>query len=201
MRAILLQHVYPTHGFLPMVLDYVPRHAEYCAHFGIDYEFFTGEIMPWKKGHWDKIILVKEALLSNYDLVIWLDADAIIKDLSFDLKNVPLERDQIGVVYFTKPEPHYNVGVMYFRNGPRVQKFVEDWARGYPGDEHWHEQQVFNELVKTPAPDGAFVIALPAVFNASRDHNWTPGAYVAAGHGIGPLGDRRRFLEQCLSMP
>lgn len=198
MKTILIQHVYPDHGYLPMALDHVHRHAEYCRRFGMHYEFFAGEMMPYKKGDWDKVILVKEALLSYYDLVIWLDADAVIKDLGFDLRQVPLNPDEVGAVFFSVPEPHYNVGVLYFRNGSRVQKFVDEWTQGYPGDDHWHEQQVFNTLAQKHAD---MVKILPAVFNSSRDHNWTPGAYIAAGHGISPIEDRRKFLQKCLSMP
>lgn len=184
-----------------MALDYVRRHAEYCQKFGLHYEFFAGEIMPWKKGDWDKVILIKEALLSDYELVIFMDADAIIKDLKVDLRDVTLNPDELGAVWFPTPSGHYNVGVLYFRNGPRVRQFVDDWAMGYPGDNTWHEQQVFNDLAKSPARDGSFIIRLPARWNASRDHNWTAGAIIAAGHGIGPLEQRREFLEKCLSMP
>lgn len=199
MKTLLIQHVYPNHGYLPMVLEYVPRHAEYCRKFGIDYEFFMGELMPYQKGEWDKVILVKEALLSNYELVIWLDADAIIKDLYTDLKDVPLGPDRIGAVWFPVPEPHFNVGVLYFRNGPNVRQFVDDWAAGYPGEDYWHEQRVFNDLANTPSKSNeAFIMRLPPQWNSSRDHNWVSDAIIAAGHGIGPLQQRQEFLQKCL---
>lgn len=190
LKTVLIQQVYPDLKYFSLMYEFLPRHAQYCAKFGIDYRLFIGEIDPCVIGAWDKVNMINEAL-KHYDLVVWLDADAVILNTDIDLRSVPL-RSGVGAVWFDFPSPHYNTGVMYFRKGRKARRFVKNWLAGFPGDDHWHEQQVFNSM--------SGVTQLPATWNASRDHNWIDNPIVAAAHGIRPLEARLDFLRSvCLS--
>lgn len=148
-RAVLIQQVYPGLGYLPMISECFQRNASYCERFGIDYRFYLQQVKPASNGGWDKVFLIQQALHDGYDLVIWLDADAVIWDLETDLCTVPNPPDTIGVVQFKRCrffDTHYNVGVLYVRNGPRAQEFVNTWLDGYPGGLRWREQKVFNDI-------------------------------------------------------
>lgn len=190
MKTALLQQVYPDLQYLPLLHEFLPRHAQYCAKFGIDYHLFVGEDTPIALGGWDKVKAVNVAL-RTYDLVVWLDADAFILNTDVDLRDVPL-RSGIGAAWFTFPCPHYNTGVMFFRDGRRTRKFMKAWLDGFPGDDHWHEQQVFNDIADK------VVTTLPAAWNASRDHNWVDAPVIASAHGIRPVQARLEFLRSLL---
>lgn len=178
-RAVLIQQVYPGLGYLPLLKECFERHARYCEKFGIDYQTYLQQMRPEENGAWDKVILVQKALQDGYDLVVWLDADAMIWDLDTDLRSVPNPPDTIGAVVFEKCrfyEAHYNAGVLYFRNGPSVRLFVAAWLAGYPGEHKWHEQKVFNDMSSN------IVCALPATWNYTAFRHSGVGKPVIRGY-------------------
>ncbi len=112
MKAVLIQQVYPARGFLTLIQEQFRRNTDYCEKFGLDYRFFMSEQLDVSCGGWDKVIHIQDAM-RYYDLIVWLDADAIVFDITRDLKTVPLPEDSIGVVRFLMPVTHLNVGVVY----------------------------------------------------------------------------------------
>lgn len=178
MRTLLLQQTYPGSDYIDMIELTKERHEEYCRSFGIEYQLHVcGELH--EPGGWEKLRLVKERF-EQYDLIIWLDADAFIEDVTVDLRTVPTSPDSIGAIWFPVPRPHWNVGVMYFRPGKETSAFLDKWLARYPGEGDWHEQQVFQELaVMWNAP----VITLPDEWNSSLEHNWKGKRIISAFHG------------------
>lgn len=90
----------------------------------------------WASGHhlmWTRIRLI-EHLMKDYDLVLWIDADAVIVDFERDMaeeladaKDLYLVAQEGGI----RPERVANSGVMMFRSTERSRRFLgEVWSRG-----------------------------------------------------------------------
>lgn len=182
LKAVLIQQVYPGLGYLPLLRECFERHARYCEKFGIDYQVYLQQKRPAENGAWDKVLLVQKALRDGYDLVVWLDADAIIWDLDTDLRSVPNPPDTIGAVLFEKCRfynAHYNAGVLYFRSGVSVLFFVTAWLAEYPGIHKWREQKVFNDMA------GDVVYRLPVTWNyTALRHSGVEKPVVRGYHSI-----------------
>lgn len=169
---VICQHIYKDSEYDELIRVTFNRHKSYCENYGIDYSFQVGNLnyagSPDRTvGDWYKVIMIQR-LLKEHELVIYLDADTMIYDLSFDLSTVENPPDTIGAVIFPrriKPNgklvynSHYNVGALYVRNGERVQKFLEKWLGYYPGTPTWYEQGVFNDIL-----DGT-IYPLPYEYN------------------------------------
>lgn len=190
-KAILLQQVYPKMTYLPLLVECFGRNARYCQDHDIDYMTIVSENLDINKGAWDKVAYVKDAL-EKYELVIWLDVDAVIFDLSRDLKDVPLQPDTIGVVKYLLPSQHFNVGVMYFKSGENVKKFVAEWFESFPGFGAWHEQEVFNRMKNDT------VCQLPQEWNRNYDGNRSANPVVMGFHGFGTADERLALMRKVL---
>ena len=94
---------------------------------GNDYELVTVEhrLAPDRPTSWGKVVLLHQ-LVQQYDLVLWVDADALFVDPTRDLEAelrpgrfLHLAAHQIGC------ERIYNCGVMALRGGLRSRRFLE----------------------------------------------------------------------------
>jgi hypothetical protein len=204
--TILIQQVYPKLGYLPLLTENFTRNAKYCEEHDIDYVVFFSETLDPIHGGWDKVLHVRDAL-KKYKLVIWLDVDACIYDLTRDMKTVPNPPDTIGAVRFMLPTSHLNVGVLYFRNGEKVVQFVDEWLAAFPGPGAWHEQAVFNQM--TPANrrpnQSSFagvknetVYELPAEWNLNFNYNANSNPVVMGFHGFGTADNRLAMMRKSL---
>jgi hypothetical protein len=193
MKTLLLQHVYPDLSYFPLMLEYFERNARYCAEREIDYRAsVSAKVCKVGIGDWDKVKLIRESL-DFYDLVIWLDVDALIYDLARDLRAVPLPDDKIGAVRFMLPSPHLNVGVLYFRNGKNTLLFMDKWLSRFPGRGAWHEQAEFNDMRDET------VIELPKEWNYNCNGNALAKPVVMGFHGIGDAQNRLQMMRKVLS--
>jgi hypothetical protein len=192
MKTLLIQQVYPGRGYTSLLAECFARNATYCERYDIDYQVNISEIRDPKFGGWDKVTHVQRAL-DSYELVVWLDADAILYDLSRDLRSVPLAPDRIGVVQFFLPVQHLNVGVLYFRNGPSVKRFVASWLEKFPGEGAWHEQAVFNQIRDET------IVLLPNEWNRNYDSNPSANPVVLGFHGFGPAENRLKLMKMFLA--
>jgi hypothetical protein len=156
--AILLQQVYSGSEYGNMLRLSFPRHMDYCLRHKFDYQCIMGDIIKDHPtcqylgrtaplGAWAKIYLIRDALAIGYEYVCWLDADALIYDLTADLRDAFKEFEHIGACQHPGPPVHLNVGVAFYRNTEPARKFIESWldAYGKPTD-GWIEQGIFNKL-------------------------------------------------------
>jgi hypothetical protein len=172
---VIVQHVY-NGDYIPMLNATRPWHQAYCNKHGLKYVSIVDGEVP-NDGDWYKVRLIRD-LLEEHNFIMWLDADAFIYDTNVSVTDVPLPEDSIGACHFPVPVPHWNVGVLYFKNGPRVKAFVEKWLQNYPGEGRWYEQEAFNRIGKD------FIVTLPDVWNSSLDHNFKFNPVVRAFHGV-----------------
>lgn len=190
MKATIVQQVYPGRGFETMALEYGKRNTLYCKEHGLLFQFYIEERFDPKLGAWDKVFLIQEAL-QDYDFVMWLDADALLFDVSRSVLDVPLPEDSVGAVRYFLPVSHFNTGVLYFRNGDKTKAFLKKWVDGFPGKGSWKEQQVFNSMKE-------LVTELPREWNRNYDNNPSANPVVMGFHGFGDADNRLSLMRKVL---
>jgi hypothetical protein len=137
MKAVLLQ--FGCFAFERLIEKVYLHHLTRCKLYGYDYIAET-KLVQSKRPSWEKVRMIREALLAGYDKVFWLDADAIwIKD---DLSNALIDIEHIGMCWHDCEVygPHFNCGAMYLNSTPLVRKLVNEWYYE-PDTEHvWQDQ-------------------------------------------------------------
>lgn len=197
-NAVLIQHVNENSPHMHLLEKTFSRHARYCLVNKMDYNLsMAGGGVP---GDWEKVALIRRAL-QEYGYVIWLDADAMIREVRCDLRQACIR--PVNAVQFNNPYPHLNVGVLYLRAGAQATAFVEEWFSRKPGPEHWREQAVFNELSSDDrfSPD---VGILHDAFNCVDFINPTPEPIVMAWHGYSALSTLQVIgekMDQAIKTP
>ena len=196
-RTILIQQIYPdTLGV--EVLELVrPHHAEYCFNLDFDYRCEIANPLPDcdpKLGSWGKIELIRQAMITGYEFIIWLDADTLIKDFDVDLRHA-IEPGKIGACWHRIPQlNHWNVGALYISNSAETKKFIDDWLACYPPADGWMEQGAFNKL----AFESDVVVTLSDKWNATIDVSMVPDAVVLGFHGQGNTEFRINMMRKAL---
>jgi hypothetical protein len=191
-QSVIIQQVYPDQGmerFLDLTRD---RHAEYARMHDFDYRPFVSYVrQDWDlaNGCWAKLPLIKTALRGGAEQVIWIDADAVIADPDVDLRDGCPE-DGIGAVQFAVKRVHWNAGVLYFGNGPKVRDFVDRWLTKANTP---NEQIVLNSIGKD------FVTTLPCRWNYTYQRHFEKvEPIIYAFHGYGILPDRYERMKEWL---
>lgn len=196
MNCVLIQQVYPGEGYEPLLELTRERNAEYCKRWNMDFQCLVdaGRFADIKFGGWTKIDLMKQALDKGYKYVIWLDADALIKDLDTDLRDGCPKG--IGVCWMRIPQlHHWNVGVMYLTNSKETRDFVDEWLSKYPGERQWMEQGEFNKL----AMQSRVVETISDRWNATLNYSMVPDAVVLGYHGNGDAKQRYEMMRGTLA--
>lgn len=198
-NAILIQQVFPGMGYEEMIELTRARNEAYCQKYSMDYEVLIG-VMSAKyadadKGAWVKIELIHRALFKGYQYIIWLDADAMIKDLNTDLREGC--SNGIGACWMRIPQlNHWNVGVLYIQNSQAVKNFVAEWLVEYPGEKQWMEQGVFNKL----GMKSKVVQTISDRWNATMNYSMVPDAVVLGFHGYGDAKQRTEAMKKILEV-
>jgi hypothetical protein len=169
------------------------RHNAYAARHGLNYWSFRGEFQIDRAVVWNKIILIQWALVSGFDLVIWLDADTLVVNPKADPRKALSEGPPIGMCRHPIPwddQPwHFNAGVIFVRNTALAREFFQRvWEAG-PVD-GWQEQTRMNEMSRQ-MPDA--VQPLPAKWNSTLNVNACKNPVIQAWHGIGHIETVRRM--------
>jgi len=120
-------------AFAPIAALTVPRMQAYAARHGYDFRFTQTDEHRGRKPNWIKITLIRKALAEDpHDLVVWIDADAVIVRLDAELHELLPSDADLGMVWHGGDGPdgklnrdpaHFNNGVIIIRNG--------EWARDH----------------------------------------------------------------------
>jgi Glycosyl transferase family 90/Methyltransferase domain len=144
MKILFMQTADVTYRSLLEVTAQTVR--EYCARHGCEYESFFGitrGFHPWHAAY-NRISLLKRLLDSGYSgWVCYLDADAYIVNLNFDLRDYLKDKANVALIIAPGgPSPHWwniNDGVFLINLAhPVGQAIVGSWSRGF--DEITDEQ-------------------------------------------------------------
>jgi hypothetical protein len=194
-------------GWGDMLGLYYARHAQYCAahdwHYwcqiGPERWFDDGEDPWWRLG------MVQRALAQGYEYVCLMDADAMINDISVDLREACIT--PLNMVRWSFPLSHLQAGVTYWRGEMAynlVSVLLNDrkyYLERAPGLMGWYEQGQINEMYKEKRTHHLFT-ELPYKFNWGT-HFCRPfeeKPVVVAWHGIAEPAQRvaemRTWLEQ-----
>jgi hypothetical protein len=190
--AIILQQIYPKGGYENLISYSFSTTMSYCNKHHIDYQFTNSKVNDnWElgQGGWAKLLLVKNAL-KKYKYVVWMDADTIIIDESKDMREAV--SNGIGVTWHANPEPHYNVGMLYFVKDLSVTRFLDEWISRFPGYDNWFEQRVFNDMSQL-YPD--VVSRISCMWNSWFGHEEFINPVVASFHDCGPWQKRIKLMS------
>jgi len=98
---------------------------------------------------WNKVTLIRK-LIATYDLVVWVDADAVVVDLSRDIASEFQTDKWLHIVEIQPPSwgTHLNAGVFAVRSGPTTASFFREVAQLTPFKHHpWWEQAAMLHLL------------------------------------------------------
>jgi hypothetical protein len=118
-----------------------PSFERYANRYGYDLDVRTEPLQYERPGQWNKILLLSE-LVDRYDVVVWVDADAVIIDASRDIAD---ELEDGRFLYLV--EHRYkglripNTGVLMLRSGPEARALLDElWNDTDFAQHRWHEQ-------------------------------------------------------------
>lgn len=120
----------------------------YAQRHGYDLHLVDRSPAPERPASWSKIPLVRE-LLTDYDVVFWVDADAIIVDPSVDVASVIEPGKFLYIVEHTIGPQHIpNMGVFLVQAGEPTQRlFDEVWRKAEFTNHPWWEQAAVLQLL------------------------------------------------------
>lgn len=124
-----------------------PTFRDYGARHG--YEVLIGDRAPAQRPPaWAKVELLME-LLERYELVVWIDADAVIVDPSRDIASaLPAER-QLGLVRHVRGRSLVpNTGVMVLRSGELTRRLMASlWRATHLLEHPWWDNAALAEAL------------------------------------------------------
>ena len=125
--------------YAPMLAATAPNLIEYCRRHGLAYESFVGI----KRGFWNwqatfnRIIMLKELVARGFTgWAVYVDADAYVRDLDFDLPAYLREHRACGAIFarsgISDDAWDVNAGVALVNCGhPAGRHLVERWAAAF----------------------------------------------------------------------
>ena len=103
---------------------------------------------PERPASWGKVSIISERL-RTHDVVIWLDADAVVVDPTADLSRVVSRRRPLALVahqYHGQTVP--NMGVLAVRSTRRTRRLMRElWSMTRYVDHRWWENAALLELL------------------------------------------------------
>jgi hypothetical protein len=177
----------------------------YAALHDYDVVLCTERVAPERPPSWDRIPLLR-ALLDEYELVVWIDADAILVDVGADIAAELPPGADLGLVehrWEGGARRSANAGVMVVRNTPWARALLERiWAAERFVEHPWWENAALLEELGYVVPadlsppyrrDGAEQPSELAIIDPAW--NSTAGESAAPHPRIRHLG-RRESVEQ-----
>jgi hypothetical protein len=197
--AVIIQQVYPGRGYEPLIELTRQRNVDYCAAHNFDLQIVIDGVIdvPVDLGGWSKVELVRRALVAGYRYVVWLDADAVIKNLLADLRDA-LPAGGIGCVWHRNSMyDHWNVGVMYFRNTKGTLDFIREWQAQAPGVDQWHEQSIYNSMAND-IKWACVIRTLDPIWNSTTVNAPCDNPVIMAFHGCGDAQKRLNLMREAI---
>jgi hypothetical protein len=183
--------------YRPMMELTKARNETYCERYAFDFWYITKQDgLKYSNvfdGGWAKVELIQRALAQDYQYIVWLDADALVKDMDTDLRDGCIEG--IGACWHRIPQlNHWNTGVLFVQNTPETVKFIDEWLASYPGQRQWMEQGEFNRL----AMQSKTVQTISDRWNATLNYSMVPDAVILGYHGNGNAKNRYDMMNKTL---
>ncbi|WP_275656852.1 putative nucleotide-diphospho-sugar transferase [Sporolactobacillus pectinivorans] len=119
-----------------------PTVKAYAKKHHMDTIFITERFDSGRPASWDKIIILYN-LLKHYDIVMWIDADAIFLDTSLDIRN-QLNEDHVMfmVTHYGRSPIWPNGGLIVAKKNKKTFDLLNKiWNKTDVIDHPWWEQQ------------------------------------------------------------
>jgi hypothetical protein len=125
-----------------------PALARYADAYGYELVVAHDRVARGRPAAWDKVVVL-HSLVARHDLVVWVDADALVLDGAPDIADA-LRPDRFLhlVEHRTAGGRVPNTGVLALRGGARSARFLEKvWAqRRFVHDRWWENAAVIHML-------------------------------------------------------
>jgi hypothetical protein len=184
---------------------------KYADRHGYELDLHWEDPPPDRPAAWAKIPLI-QTLLSRFDVVLWIDADAAIVDSSIDIADLLGERDLMGLVAKHNPECDDripNSGIWLLRTHRKTMRFLGDVWRSTEFIDHkwWENAAVMSQLGYELVPQIRLASPKP-MYHRTRflatEWNSTPGDPSPAPRIVhfpgAPLSDRLSGLEVAVQL-
>ena len=188
------------------------RLIEYGEKHNYDVQIIDGVLTIDRPPAWSKILLIQK-LLKDYDIVFWIDSDAVIIDSATDiLDEIDLEKTELALVEHSfGGQTHPNTGVMLIRRTDSILQFLERvWDQMDLINHPWWEQAA---IIRCLGIDSEVVPVAPSS-TSSRilinleflDKKWNavrqdyPKGDVKIRHFAGESHEIRKFLIASLTL-
>lgn len=202
-NAVIVQQA--TGAYQALLQRALPHHLAYAEAHGFDYWPLFGEMRPtpWRHPYWEKAYLIRQAMRAGYAEIVAMDSDTLIVGQEDVRLAVPAEG--VGAVWHARDDwndkdayDHYNVGVLYVRNGARAQDFVAEWIDQGDNAHPWHDQHAFNAVAGLSRYAG-LVQQIPRRWHSTPPHfaAATEDTQVMAWHGGGSVEARLQAMDRC----
>jgi hypothetical protein len=199
----------PHQAYLDMTRS---RLIEYGKKHSYDVRFFNEVLTTDRPPAWSKILIIQK-MLETYEIVLWIDSDAVILDPSTDIfDEFEVEKTELALVeHCYGGEAHANTGVMLIKRTENILQFLDlVWDQVDLIDHPWWEQAAIlrclgidskvwpigkGEIVSRVAIDVKF---LDKKWNAIRQD--FPHENVKIRHFAGEAHSTRKFLISSLTL-
>ena len=144
-RVLCSLAVGPQERLLSLAQGSFRRYAERHGYeLDLRRELLTEERPP----PWSKVLLLRE-LLRTHELVLWIDADAVVVDGSRDIADDLRRRDFMGLVEHSYGDVAMpNTGVVLLRHGEMADRFLQAvWDQTDLVDHMWWENAAVMRLL------------------------------------------------------
>jgi hypothetical protein len=125
-----------------------PALARYAERFGYEFVPVHERLDRGRPAAWDKVVLL-HSLARKHDLVVWVDADALVLDRAPDIATALSDRRPVHLVEHRSGRGCIpNTGVLALRGGARTQRFLEAvWNERAFVHDRWWENAAVNHLL------------------------------------------------------
>ena len=131
MRVLIVQFDDRPKEEIGRLAELVGKNRDYARKYGYDYKFLNS-IGTGVASYWAKVFIAEYFLRDEYDIVMWLDTDAVIHNFDISLTDFFLG-DEVFIYAPDSPPWHgpFNAGV-FICKGERGRQLMDEWKSYYP---------------------------------------------------------------------
>lgn len=156
----------------------------YCDRFGYKYFVHSDRKFPERTAHWEKPNAMLEHF-DGFDYVVWMDADACIANMDFDIKTI-FSGESSKSIYISRDCYILNSGVFAVKTNEVSRKFLEDINGGYDKykDSGFKENTCIDILLNGKYKEHVFLVPIKKwnsyenVYNHSINNEYSSGDFV-----------------------
>ncbi len=182
-NAILFQVCFSNSPFIELAEISVVQHLKYIRKHNMDFDLIISDTEPVISG-FTKVVIA-DCWLKQYEYVFYLDADAMIVDMTVDLRTA--FKGSGAAVLLARHPSMFNSGVVFWHRVERTDEIMQNWLAHHPdniaeGERFWDEQVIINRMMADPNFAG-WIAGMDDKWNSSFRINESPHPVVSAWHG------------------